>query len=230
MSLGARLNKLLPVLSAKERAILVLRSLKDKTPEDPMWRQTMPRDQSPEFNRLIVLMNACNIYLPLYITVVEQHTEQLYLRFMWWDMLVDSGLQIWRLAQLIPASKRRKAEKAVANSYPLAELPWDADEHEHSWLNVSDRMEAGIRLWLVSLWEELRSIDIVLEEVAKEFDGEDPLRPIMRGVVEKTRKKLTDLHEVLTAAEELELKEPDEEAMDLARTYFENGVRLMGSI
>ncbi len=66
MSLGARLNKLLPVLSAKERAILVLRSLKDKTPEDPIWRQTMPREQSPEFNRLIVLMNACNNHLPLH--------------------------------------------------------------------------------------------------------------------------------------------------------------------
>ncbi len=229
-TIDSRLDKLMPVLSARERAILVLRSLKDKTPEDPMWRQTMPRDQSPEFNRLIVLMNACNIHLPLFITMVEQHTEQLYLRFMSWDALVDSGLQIWRLAQLIPASKRRKAEKAVANSYPLAELPWDAEEHEHSWLNVTDRMERGIRLQLVSLWEELRAIDIVVDEVAAEFDGEDPLRPIMRGVVETTRKKLSDLHEVLAAVEELELKEPDEEAMDLARTYFENGVRLMGSI
>jgi len=98
------------------------------------------------------------------------------------------------------------------------------------WRMIPDRMEAGIRLWLVSLWEELRSIDIVLEEVAKEFDGEDPLRPIMRGVVEKTRRRLTDLHEVLSAAGEIELKEPDEEAMDLARTYFENGRRLMDSL
>jgi len=31
-TLGTRLDKVMPVLSAKERAILVLRSLKDKTP------------------------------------------------------------------------------------------------------------------------------------------------------------------------------------------------------
>jgi hypothetical protein len=69
----------------------------------------------------------------------------------------------------------------------------------------------------------------VPEELAPEFDGEDTLRPIMRGIVETTRKKPTDLHEVLSASEELELKEPDEEAMDLARTYFESGKRLMAS-
>ena len=83
MSIDARLNKLMPALSAKERAILVLRSLKDKTPEDPLWRRTMPQEQAREFSRLIVLMNACNIYLPLYITVVEQKTEHLCLKRHW---------------------------------------------------------------------------------------------------------------------------------------------------
>ena len=58
----------------------------------------------------------------------------------------------------------------------------------------------------------------------------DPLRPIMRSIVEKTRGKLTSLHEVLSAGEPLELKEPDEEAMELARTYFEKGKQLMASI
>jgi len=229
LSIDARLNKLMPVLSAKERAILILRALREKTPEDPAWRRTMPFDQSREFNRLIVLMNACNIHLPLYITMVEQHTEQLYLRFMWLDTLIDSGLQIWRLARLIPAAKRRQAEQAVAKSYPIAELPWNPEEHEHSWLNVTERVESRIRLELVSLWEELRAIDIVVAEVAEEFDGEDPLRPIMRGIVETTRKKLTDLHEVLSSPDSIELKEPGEEALDLVRTYFENGKRLMSS-
>jgi hypothetical protein len=54
MSIDARLGKLMPALSAQERAILILRSLKEKTPEDPLWRSTMPREQAAEFNRLIV--------------------------------------------------------------------------------------------------------------------------------------------------------------------------------
>ena len=103
MSIDARLNKVMPALTARERAILVLRSWKEKTPEDPLWRRTMPLEQTTEFNRLIVLMNACNIHLPLFITMVEQHTEQLYLRFLWLDTVIGFGGQIWRLAELIPS-------------------------------------------------------------------------------------------------------------------------------
>jgi hypothetical protein len=226
VSVDARLNKLMPALTAKERAILILRALKDRTAENPLWRSTMPAHQVDEFNRLIVLMNACNLYLPMYITMVEQHTEQLYVRFLWLQSLVALGVQFSHLAGLIPASKRAEASACV-DRWPLAVLPWDTGDDEGSWLNLAERMEEGIRLWLVSLWEELRSIDIVVDEVAKEFDGEDPLRPVMRGIMEKTRSKLVHLHATLAVIEPLELREPDDETLDLARTYFENGRRLM---
>ena len=60
MSIDARLNKLMPALTARERAILILRSWKEKTPEDPLWRLTLPQNQATEFSRLIDLMNAVN--------------------------------------------------------------------------------------------------------------------------------------------------------------------------
>jgi hypothetical protein len=41
----------------------------------------MPAHQVAEFNRLVVLMNACNVYLASYITTLEQFTEKLELRF-----------------------------------------------------------------------------------------------------------------------------------------------------
>ena len=50
-TLDTRLSRLMPALSAKERGVLVLRSLKDGTAEDPMWRSTMPLNQYAEFNR-----------------------------------------------------------------------------------------------------------------------------------------------------------------------------------
>ena len=56
----ARLDKLNNVLSAKERALLVLRSWKDGTEEEPRWRWTMLAEQTPAFNRYIGLMNAVN--------------------------------------------------------------------------------------------------------------------------------------------------------------------------
>src|SRR5688572_33164251 len=111
----------MPALSARERAILVLRSLKDRTPEDLEWRRSLPREQAMEFNRLISLINACNMHLPLFITYVEQHSERLFLRFLWWHNMVGYGGMVWNLAQLIPAGKRQQAEKAVADVYPLVE-------------------------------------------------------------------------------------------------------------
>ena len=140
MSIDARLNKLMPVLTARERAILVLRSLKDKTPEDPLWRRTMPQEQSKEFNRLIVLMNACNLHLPLFITMVEQHSEQMWLRLNWLMTLDQFGSALWDLGALVPAGKHKNAEQAVSEVFPIVELPWDREQHERSWLNVSDKM------------------------------------------------------------------------------------------
>jgi hypothetical protein len=230
MSLDARLNRLTPVLTAKERAFLCLGAFKNHEPEDPHWRASMPTHQAAEFNRLIVLMNACNIYLPLYITMVELRVEQLYLRALWWHSVLSLGEQTWKLAQLVPANKRAKAEVAARDSYLEAELPWERETRPRSWLDVSDAMEANVRAMLGIHWQDVRSIEIVLDEVALEFDGEDPLRPRMREILDKTKKKLGDLHELLSQMEPLELEEPDEDSLYLARTYFEKGKELMARI
>ena len=66
--------------------------------------------------------------------------------------------------------------------------------------------------------------------MARELEGEDPLRPVMRSLMERARKQLLGLHEVLSAAEPLELREPDVEALELARSYFEGGRRLMATL
>jgi len=123
MSIDSRLSALMPALTAKERAILVLRSLKDRTLEDPKLRRAMPTEQAAEFNRLIVLMNACNIYLPLHVTMVEGHSQELHLRFSWLMTLARFGMHTWNLAGLIPPSKRAQAEKLVARCQPCGRVP-----------------------------------------------------------------------------------------------------------
>jgi hypothetical protein len=148
----------------------------------------------------------------------------------WHATLLSFGLGTWRLGELVPASKRKQAEKAVAPFFPVIELPWDEAEHELSWINVSDGMWEALRTGVSQLWEDVRAIDTVVESVAVEFDGEDPLRPIMREVLENTRKKLTALHEYLSIEEPLELPEPGEEVMEIVQTYFDNGKRLMEGI
>jgi hypothetical protein len=78
-----RLNRLMPALSAKERGILVLRSLKNKTEEDPQWRRSMPVNQAREFNRYIDLMNNANMRIGYLITVLLKEVEKLELRYNW---------------------------------------------------------------------------------------------------------------------------------------------------
>ena len=95
---------------------------------------------------------------------------------------------------------------------------------------MTERALETIQSGLISLWQELKAIDVVLEEFAGEFDGEDPLRPVMRKVLEKARYRLTELHAILTVVAPFEPPEPDEESLELARTYFESGRRLMEMI
>jgi hypothetical protein len=78
---SARLDKLAPGLSARERAVLSVRATLLDEREDPRIRSTMPREQSVEFNRLICMANGVlHVLLPQAL-VLEQEVEALNLRY-----------------------------------------------------------------------------------------------------------------------------------------------------
>jgi hypothetical protein len=52
----------------------------------------------------------------------------------------------------------------------------------------------------------------------------------MRSVLGTARRDLSLLHGAFDKHEPLELQEPDEESMELARRYFDNGYRLMSGL
>jgi hypothetical protein len=55
-------------------------------------------------------------------------------------------------------------------------------------------------------------VETVLDEVAQEFDGEDPLIPPVRNVLDKAHQELAELPTLLHAVHvEVDLPEPDEE-------------------
>ena len=60
--------------------------------------------------------------------------------------------------------------------------------------------------------------EMVLGEVAEEFDGEDPLVPAVRRILDKTRQDLVGLQPLLGFLDvEVELPEPDEERVEFLR-------------
>jgi hypothetical protein len=67
-------------------------------------------------------------------------------------------------------------------------------------------------------WQELRAVEMVLDEVAEEFNGEDPLLPPVREVLDKTHQDLLELRPLLGFVDvEVELPEPDEERIEFLR-------------
>ena len=131
MRIDGRLDRLMPNLSAKERGLLVLRSLKKGAEEDSAWRNSMPPSQVHEFNRYIGLMNACNIHLSHLITFIEGEAEKLELRLSLWFVLRlwEMNLREIEFAAAIVArepiteSDYRRLAKARASEYlPVREV------------------------------------------------------------------------------------------------------------
>jgi hypothetical protein len=351
MSGNQRLDRLYPGLTAKERALLVLRAWKGDQEEDVQVRRTVPQSQAPDFNHYIHLMNAANGDLALYIVVLNGVADKLGLKSAWLASLQLWGIRVWELATYIilhtnepitESEHRRLVEEARAEWVPLADLaetlvegydgwteadrePAEDDDEQvvtqkawnrmlaqkkaelsrlveegvlagrrsgrrllvnngsfYDWLGhpvpvrpdwgtsydvlpddqaeslkktrlraqkaiaasptspilefleeklgrrVTERQErwdeamAALRQSLLEgvpwCWQELRAVEAVLDEVAQEFDGEDPLLPPVREVLNKTHQDLVELHPLLSFVDvQVDLPEPDEERVEFLR-------------
>ena len=354
MSGNQRLDRLYPALTAKERALLVLRAWKGDQEEDAAVRRTMPQSQARDFNHYIHLMNAANGDLGMYVAAIKGISGELGLKAAWLASLQMWGIRVWDLwryialhtnepitetdhallvdearAEMVPvtdlaetlveryhgwtaadmepgeddepvikdkawnrllAEKKRELSRLVEEGLlagnrrgrgllinngsfhdwlgePVPVCPdWGKgydvlpdDQSEHvEWLKkerrraweavsrsptspilefleervgyrVTDRQErwdeamAALREKLREgvpwCWQELRAVETVLDEVAQEFDGEDPLLPPVREVLDKTREELVGLqHPLLDAVDvEADLPEPDEERVTFLR-------------
>jgi hypothetical protein len=92
MTASTRTDKLYSALSAKERALLVIRAWKEGTVEDRQVRATTPANQIDSFNHYIDLMNGVNERLGHYLLVLRASVEQLGLISGWL-----ATMQLWNL-------------------------------------------------------------------------------------------------------------------------------------
>ncbi|MHB8376666.1 MAG: hypothetical protein ACYDEB_06890 [Dehalococcoidia bacterium] len=185
---SARLDRLYPALSPKERAILVLRAWKEgREPNHRLLRSRSDRD-AVEYNRIIDLLQAATGDLTQYLVIVHLLVGQLEVKFSWF------------LTILAWANSVRKVNRAEE----LAEV-------------VRRALVEGI----ARRWRELRSLDIVLEEIAAEVDGEDVLHPEARELLERTRAQLRALPEAVTGyGGTCELAEPDAAEIEALREHI----------
>ena len=196
MSIDGRLDKLTPALTAKERAILILRASKEGVSEDPQVRSKMPPEQALEFNRYIGLMNGVNVFLTFYTGILDQSLALLDARYGW--LLT---IHLWVLGVSDSGRKTRRPRKDSPRGEEIAKA-------------VGTRLREGIQL----RWRELRSTELVLEELAGEFDGEEPTRPWEREALDDGKTRLEELHRVAQAyVGPFKLPGPDDEEMEQVR-------------
>ena len=192
MTRRKRMKKLLPSLTASERALLLLRSWKEDTDEDDQIRLTTPAWQVREFNRYMGLMNGTNTQLGASILLLGCQIEKTLLRVSW----------LISVMQLSLCDGRPKATK------PLATL--------------SEALIESVELSFRSHWQELRAVELVVSEISEAFGGEDPLIPALRSTVEKAGEDLSCIHESVIALEfEATKEEPDDELVELVRSLVE---------
>ena len=138
-----------------------------------------------------------------------------------YDVLPDhEAEQVERLKR-----ERRRALEALSRSptSPILELLEEklgrrATERQERWDEAMAALRESLRDGVPRCWQEVRAVETLLEELAEEFNGEDPLLPPVREVLDKTRRDLADLHLLLDFVDaEAELPEPDEERVDFLR-------------
>jgi len=226
VSLDARLGRMMPGLSAKERGILLLRAYKGDVPEDPSWKNTTPPEQVDEVNHYIALCNACNIHLESFLMQVELLAEQDWLRFEWATAAHCIVSFAWDISSLVPAGKRPQVENIVARSRVPVDLPWNCDDGVRSWLDLTDELLDSVSRGVRTRWAEVRAAEMLADVAAEAFGGEDPLRPVTRDLLEGTKKRVLSLHGLISVMRECELAEPDEEMRASLRRYVDRGKRL----
>jgi len=96
MTSDKRLDRLLPALTATERAILTLVDYKEGRPQDHRLRHTAPEDQAFEFNHLIGLIHAASGDLAHLILIHREKIAQTDLRLAWLTSLRVYGLECAR--------------------------------------------------------------------------------------------------------------------------------------
>ncbi len=129
-----RLERLYPALSAKERAVLILRAWKEGRDHDPRIRRTVPDAQLDAYGRLIGLLQGASDALSHYIVVVHQLVEQLDLRYAWLATLHLYALD----ASLLTSYFTMDSDEPITQS----EYGEREAEAQKAWLSVRDLAEA----------------------------------------------------------------------------------------
>jgi hypothetical protein len=234
MSAEARLDRLYPRLTARERGLLVLHAYKAGEKPDPLIYRTCPSEQGAAFNRYIHLMNACNVELATVVLILRTQIDKMELKYSWLMTVLIWGMETQVLGdRVLAATKDRKLRKDVRRlmarapsdlkvPVDLTVPPAEPETFDNGYGDETVKaLLFGIKQNLQQHWAELRAIEVAVQEVAEEFGGEDPLRADTREMIEDCRRSCTTLRDDVMPYVEIELTEPRDDDVALVRLFIQ---------
>ena len=217
-----RLQKLFKALTARERASMRLRWFKEDAEEPDALRQTTPWDQFEEVNRLARVGDATNHEVTWYALWLRARLDAVRVRFGMVDCLRLWGLHADQLRLLLSDTAARQGKRSRAGIEELLGqaphlVPVTGEQHE-----AVDGVDALGRN-LVRLvarevkeaWAELLAVERIVRKAADQFDGEEPIHPETRRLLEDATAAVKGLREALSPwFQDMALpEEPDEQVV-----------------
>ncbi len=239
-----RLDRLMPGLTAQERAIIFLRDYKDGVTVNP-YEDAVSQAASGEYERLMNIIRFVNGELSDCIMILSGQVAQRELQLGWLEQACMHREDLWIVGEYLNAcvpepvtvSQRKKrkgkvpdhgydvrpdAVKLVGRGGPL-ELPFDlsgahAEAETDTTLDKLRAVAFFIREALASYWTQLASIDVLVREYANEFAGEDPLKPKRRDELDDAIAQIVATKAALQRyVGEWELPADHEESLEVTR-------------
>ena len=213
--LRARLGKLAPALSAKERFVLFLRAHNAGEPEDPDLRRTMPRGQVRAFNRFAHLAYVANATLGPVLFALSVHAEGIEYTHQRLGILDRAA------GQLEANYPKELEEDQQPGTVTVPEFLRGLAKE----LRSDTQRELSLR------WRELRALDTVWAEITEEFDGEPVTDASVRKLADETRAKLQEVARALAPAGQTpRFPAPTAEFVDQLRAVVGQAYERMGWI
>jgi hypothetical protein len=185
--LDTRLQRLTQNLSPLQRAILMLRALKEDREPDPELHRIADEHERRAFNRYLSLLWITNHYLGAISGITSYRVELVEQAQHYADLF--SGA-----ADLLDEAEGGKRSRAYRNWRMRPTVT--ASELLRS-LALECREDA--RQQLAHLWQEVGAQELVRSDIAAEFEGEDPLAPELRERDTETRTRLLAVADSLKA-------------------------------
>jgi hypothetical protein len=222
MALDSRITKLLPALSVHERAVLCLRA-QNAGEETTELTRSMPQEQRHQFNRYMGLAFVAGCQFGSLVHVIASQIDDLRFDIERFSLLEQAATMLEEDYPDDIAREPVRPWSQVQRSKRRVSVPTFLRS-----LGESVREDAFDELFL--RWQELRAVEVVTDEIAASFDGEDPLHPEVRQKLQTCVESVHETNALLSRGKPRSLPGPDDGHLGRTRDLIDQAFHVFGFV